>query len=94
MARRFLEIENPELHSPLAIGCLPGSSGLVRAVDGVSFPLDEGGYLGPVGSRIHRPEAYRGVPSLRKRAALLALCVGTWYEEVAPPSVMGRLDLA
>lgn len=36
--------------------------------------------LGPVGSQLHSPEEYLELPSLRERAALLALLIETWYE--------------
>ena len=36
--------------------------------------------LGPVGSQMHSPEEYLEVPSLRERAALLAILIETWYE--------------
>ena len=40
--------------------------------------------LGPVGSQMHSPEEYLELPSLRERAALLALFVETWYERFQP----------
>jgi len=33
-----------------------------------------------VGSNMHSPDEYLGVPSLRARAALVALLMETWYE--------------
>jgi glutamate carboxypeptidase len=36
--------------------------------------------LGAVGSKMHSPDEYLEVPSLRERAALLALFMETWYE--------------
>lgn len=40
--------------------------------------------LGPVGSHLHSPEEYLELPSLRERAALLALFIETWYERFRP----------
>jgi len=37
-----------------------------------------------VGSQMHSPEEYLELPSLRERAALLALFVETWYERFQP----------
>lgn len=50
--------------------------------------------LGPVGSRIHSPEEFLEVPSLRERTALLALFIETWYEDFLSPSATERSDLA
>lgn len=50
--------------------------------------------LGPVGSRIHSPEEFLDVPSLRERTALLALFLETWYEDFLPPSAKERPTLA
>jgi glutamate carboxypeptidase len=50
--------------------------------------------LGPVGSRVHSPEEFLEVPSLRERTALLALFIETWYEDFLPPSATERSDLA
>jgi len=36
--------------------------------------------LGAVGSKLHSPEEYLEVPSVRQRAALLALFMETWYD--------------
>jgi glutamate carboxypeptidase len=36
--------------------------------------------MGAVGSKMHSPDEYLDIPSLRQRAALLALFVETWYE--------------
>ena len=49
--------------------------------------------LGPVGSRLHSPEEFLDVPSLRERTALLALFIETWYEHVLPRSAKETLDL-
>jgi len=40
--------------------------------------------LGPVGNKAHSPEEYLEAPSLRQRAALLALFMETWYERFQP----------
>lgn len=40
--------------------------------------------LGPVGSQMHSPQEYLELPSLRQRAALLALLIETWYERFQP----------
>jgi len=37
--------------------------------------------LGAVGSKMHSPDEYLEVSSLRERAALLALFMETWYEQ-------------
>lgn len=49
MAKRLLEVENLHVHFPLASGWLAGAGGVVRAVDGVSFHLEERECLGLVG---------------------------------------------
>ncbi len=36
--------------------------------------------LGPIGSQMHSPQEWLELPSLRERAALLALFIETWYE--------------
>ncbi|HSB71276.1 MAG TPA: M20 family metallopeptidase [Candidatus Methylomirabilis sp.] len=40
--------------------------------------------LGPVGSQMHSPEEYLELPSLRERAALLAVLIETWHERFQP----------
>lgn len=49
--------------------------------------------VGPVGSRIHSPEEFLEMPSLRERTALLALFIETWYEQFLPPSARGTMNL-
>jgi oligopeptide/dipeptide ABC transporter ATP-binding protein len=49
MGKRLLEVENLHVQFPLASGWLAGSDRVVRAVDGVSFHLEEGECLGLVG---------------------------------------------
>jgi len=41
MSARLLEVENLRHHVRLAAGWLAGSGGVMRAVDGVSFHLDD-----------------------------------------------------
>jgi oligopeptide/dipeptide ABC transporter ATP-binding protein len=49
VSARLLEVEDLRHHFRLAAGWLAGSGGVVRAVDGVSFHLDERECLGLVG---------------------------------------------
>jgi oligopeptide transport system ATP-binding protein len=49
MSTRLLEVEDLQHHFHRATGWLADSGGVVRAVDGVSFHLDEGECLGLVG---------------------------------------------
>ncbi len=49
--------------------------------------------LGPVGSRIHSPKESLELPSLRERAALLALFIHAWYEQFLPPPARERTNV-
>ena len=81
--RRMLGLLN-EAGSPLGLSFAGvttggGSDGSRTAQ---SIPTLDG--LGAVGSQMHSPEEYLDVPSLRQRAALLALFMETWYERFRP----------
>lgn len=81
--RRMLDILN-EAGSPLGLTFAGVTTG--GGSDGSRtaqfIPTLDG--LGPVGSKMHSPEEYLEVPSLRQRAALLALFIETWYERFQP----------
>jgi glutamate carboxypeptidase len=90
--RRMLALlQEAGTHLGMEIKGVPTGGGSDGSRTAQHIPTLDG--LGPVGSRIHSPEEFLELPSLRERTALLALFIEAWYEQFLPPPASEKTNM-